>query len=97
MIHVGDSDNDLPGPDEPVDFDENGDPVEGQLNVVGVVPGDEGCNDFWQVNRVLVPDEYEANTITSASALMDDGYGSETTTTVKNCPVVSVEQTPKTN
>jgi hypothetical protein len=123
MLHVRDSGNDLPGPDEPVDFDENfltqgygpdgdtvqyydfdvqptepapiyaffyenGDPVEGQLNVVGVVPGDEGYNDFWQVTRVIVPDEYEANTITSASALMDTDYDTETTTTIKNCPIV---------
>ncbi|MEF8783908.1 MAG: hypothetical protein V5A39_05770 [Haloarculaceae archaeon] len=96
MLHVRDSDNDLPGPDEPVDFDENfltrgygpdgdtvqyydfdvqptepapiyaffyenGDPVEGQLNVVGVVPGDEGYNDFWQVTRVIVPDRSTAS------------------------------------
>jgi hypothetical protein len=123
MLHVRDSGNDLPGADEPVDFDENfltrgygpdgeviqyydfdvqptepapiyaffyenGDPVEGQLNVVGVVPGDEGYNDFWRVTRVIVPDEYEANTITSASTLMDADYDIETTDTIKNCPIV---------
>jgi hypothetical protein len=68
--------------------DENGDPVEDQLNIVGVIPGDEGYNDFWQVNRVTVPAEYEANTITSASALMDTDYEIEQTSTIKNCPVV---------
>lgn len=69
-------------------FDENGDPVEGQLNVVGVVPGDDGYNDFWQVNKVTVPDGYEANTITSASSLMDAEYDVESTDVIKNCPVV---------
>ncbi|PSQ58694.1 MAG: hypothetical protein BRD23_06095 [Halobacteriales archaeon SW_9_67_25] len=67
---------------------ENGDPVEGQLNIVGTVPGDEGYNDFWRVNKVTVPDEYEANTITSVGALMDAEYDVETTDTVKNCPIV---------
>ncbi len=122
-LHVRAENPDLPGADEPIDFDanfltqgygpdggvveyydfdvqptepapiyaffrENGDPVEGQLNVVGTVPGDEGYNDFWRVNKVTVPDEYEANTITSAGALMDADYDIETTDTVKNCPIV---------
>lgn len=122
-LHVRGPDNDLPDPDEAIDFDQdfltqgfgpggevvqyydfdvqptepapiyaffraNGDPVEGQLNVVGVVPGDEGYNDFWQVNKVTVPDEYEANTVTSASSLMEANYDVESTTVIKNCPVV---------
>jgi len=122
-LHVRANNPNLPGADEPIDFDanfltqgygpdgdiveyydfdvqptapapiyaffrENGDPVEGQLNVVGTVPGEEGYNDFWRVNRVTVPDGYEANTVTSAGALMDAGYDIETTGTVKNCPIV---------
>jgi len=69
-------------------FYENGDPVEGQLNVVGTVPGDEGYNDFWQVNKVTVPDEYEPNTVTDVESLMDAGFDVESTDTVKNCPIV---------
>jgi hypothetical protein len=122
-LHVRSMNGDLPGPDEPIDFDadfltqgfgpdggvvqyydfdvqptepapiyaffrENGDPVEGQLNVVGVVPGDDGYNDFWQVHRVTVPDGYEANSVTSASQLMDAGFEAEATETIKNCPIV---------
>jgi hypothetical protein len=29
--------------------------VKGQLNIVNVVPGDTGYNDFWLVNKVTVP------------------------------------------
>ena len=122
---VRSEENDLPGPDEPVDFDQGpftttglgpdgeaveyynfdvqptapapiyvlfregeDDPVEGQLNVVGTIPGDDGYNDFWQVHHVTVPAEYEANTVTSAGQIMDGGYEVEATDTVKNCPIV---------
>ncbi|MFC4408411.1 hypothetical protein [Haloarchaeobius iranensis] len=63
-------------------------PVEGQLNVVGVVPGDDGYNDFWQVHRVTVPEDYTANTITSAAAVMDGDYDVEATDMLVNCPIV---------
>lgn len=90
MVRSGE--NDLPGPGDPIDFDEgpflthglgpdgtlisyyNFDvrprqpapiyalfregedtPVEGRLNIVGVVPDDEGYNDFWHVQKVTVP------------------------------------------
>jgi hypothetical protein len=121
---VRNDENGLPGPDEPVDFDqepfitqglgpdgnrveyynfdvqeitpapiyaffyENGDPVEEQLNIVDVVPGDELYNDFWRVNMVTVPDEYEANTVTSVSGISEGGYDVEQTNTIKNCPIV---------
>ncbi|MGD8414597.1 MAG: FlgD immunoglobulin-like domain containing protein [Candidatus Latescibacterota bacterium] len=63
-------------------------PVEGQLNIVDVVPGDGGYNDFWHVHKVTVPADYEANTITSVDALMDAGYDIERTPLIVNCPVV---------
>jgi hypothetical protein len=63
-------------------------PVRNQLNIVDVVPGDEGYNDFWQVVKVTVPDDYVANTITSLARLMDAGYSMEATTTLVNCPIV---------
>jgi hypothetical protein len=31
------------------------DPVPGQLNIVDVVPGEPGYNDFWRINKVTVP------------------------------------------
>ena len=114
-LHVRAENGDLPGADEPIDFDadfltqgygpdggvveyydfdaqptapapiyaffrENGNPVADQLNVVGIVPGDEGYNDFWRVNKVTVPDEYVANTITSVGALMEAEYDIEINT-----------------
>lgn len=123
-LMVRSEENGLPGPDEPVDFDqapfitrglgpdgktveyynfdvqptapapiyafvdESGDPVDDQLNVVGVIPGDEGYNDFWQVHRVVVPDDYEANTVTSVDGITDSGYDIQPTDVIKNCPVV---------
>jgi hypothetical protein len=30
-------------------------PVSGQLNIINVIPGDAGYNDFWQVYKVIVP------------------------------------------
>jgi hypothetical protein len=63
-------------------------PVDGQLNIVGVVPGDEGYSDFWHVHKVTVPADYEANTITSLAELMAADLPIERTETLVNCPVV---------
>lgn len=124
-LMVRSDENDLPEPDEAIDFDQGpfittglspegetieyynfdvqptapapiyvlfrqgeDEPVEDQLNIVNVVPGDDGYNDFWQVHRVTVPSDYEANTITSAAELMEGDYEIEPTDTIKNCPVV---------
>ena len=124
-LMVRTADNGLPGPDEPIDFDQapfltlglgpagepvsyyNFDvqpvqpapiyalfregeeaPVEGQLNVVGTVPGDQGYNDFWQVHKVTVPAGYEPNTVTSEQQLMEGDFAVEATSTIKNCPIV---------
>jgi hypothetical protein len=69
-------------------FYESGGAVPRQLNIVDVIPGDAGYNDFWQVVKVTVPDSYVANTATSLQDLMDAGYDMETTTTLVNCPIV---------
>ncbi|MFC7077814.1 hypothetical protein [Haloarcula halophila] len=69
-------------------FYEDGDPVEGQLNIVDVLPGDEGYNDFWRVHMVTVPDDYEANTVTSVQGIRDAGFDITPTDTIKNCPIV---------
>ncbi len=63
-------------------------PVAGQLNIVDVIPGDPGYNDFWQVNKVIVPADYTANTVGSLQAIKDSGYPVEQTTTLVNCPIV---------
>jgi hypothetical protein len=69
-------------------FFKNGQPVTGQLNVINVIPGDSGYNDFWQVYKVNVPNDYTANTITSYDDLIVSGYPIEKTTDLVNCPVV---------
>ncbi len=63
-------------------------PVAGQLNIVDVIPGDEGYNDFWHVHKVTVPADYVANSITSVDALMSAGFVIERTNLVVNCPIV---------
>lgn len=62
--------------------------VEGQLNVIDVIPGDSGYNDFWQVYKVTVPNDYVANSITSLSELNAINYDMEALNTIVNCPVV---------
>jgi hypothetical protein len=63
-------------------------PVAGQLNIVDVIPGDAGYNDFWQVNKVTVPGDYVANSIGSLQAIRDAGYPIEQTPVLVNCPIV---------
>ncbi len=63
-------------------------PVEGQMNIIDVIPGDMGYNDFWEVQKVTVPMDYEANTVTSYMEIMDAGYAMEETSILVNCPVV---------
>lgn len=117
--------NGLPGPNEPIDFDQapfitqglgpagevvryynfdvmpeapapifvlfregEDEPVDGQLNIVDVKPGDAGYSDFWLVTKVTVPSDYVANTATSLEDLQDAGYAMETTDMIVNCPIV---------
>ncbi|MGD2033572.1 MAG: hypothetical protein PVF73_00845 [Bacteroidales bacterium] len=63
-------------------------PVEGQLNIVDVIPGDAGYNDFWLVNKVTVPAGYVANTVTSKADILQNGYTVTPTTIIVNCPIV---------
>ena len=63
-------------------------PVANQLNVVDVIPGQPGYNDFWQVMKVTVPADYVANTITSVDEIRAKGLRVQPTTTVVNCPIV---------
>ncbi len=68
-------------------------PVEEQLNIIDAIPGDDGYNDFWRVNRVTVPMDYEANTATSLSDINSAGYSVEATDMLVNCPVVPEDST----
>ncbi len=63
-------------------------PVDGQLNIIDVIPGEAGYNDFWQVTKVNVPADYVANTVSSLSEINSKGYSTEATNMLVNCPVV---------
>jgi len=63
-------------------------PVSGQLNIVNVVPGDAGYNDFWLVEKVTVPKDYVANTVTSYEEIYQTAYPIAVTTSIVNCPIV---------
>jgi hypothetical protein len=78
-------------PEEPADlyalFTDGGtEPV--QPEVVDVVPGDAGYNDFWRIYRVTVPADYVPNTLTSVEAILASGYPIEERDFILNCPVV---------
>ena len=131
-LFVRDESNGLPGPNEPIDFDQGpfitkglgpdgelisyynfdvqptepapiyvlfregaSTPVEGQHNIIDVIPGDAGYNDFWEVQKVTVPANYVANTVTSYQQISDAGYPIAETTTLVNCPVVPEGSTAK--
>jgi hypothetical protein len=70
-------------------------PVDGQLNIVDVVPGDSGYNDFWLVSKVMVPRDYVANTVTSVTEILDAGYDVMPTDMIVNCPIVPDRSTAK--
>ena len=70
-------------------------PVNNQENIINVVPGDTGYNDFWEVVKVMVPPDYTANSITSFQEIKDAGYTMETTNMLVNCPVVPEGSTAK--
>jgi len=74
-------------------FDEAGNPqfVEGQNNVVDVIPDDEGYSAFWYVNLVVVPDGYVANTLTSAEAVQAAGYEMAQPGLLVNCPILRTD------
>ena len=63
-------------------------PVTGQFNIIDVLPGEAGYNDFWLVYKVTVPSNYQANEVASYAEILTKGYKVEMTTTVVNCPVV---------
>ena len=62
--------------------------VEGQSNIIDSLPGDDEYSAFWLVNLVTVPDDYEANSITSAEEVTASGYEVTETEILVNCPVV---------
>ena len=58
--------------------------VAGQYNIYDSVPGVEKYSPLWQFNYVVVPREYEANTLRSEAECLESGYRIEKSTVVEN-------------
>lgn len=58
--------------------------VDGQYNIYDTVPGMEGYSPLWQFNYVVVPRDYEPNTLRSERDCLDSGYRIEKSTVVEN-------------
>ena len=75
-----------------VDLDERGklrdgrepERVEGQLNIYDSVPGMDEYSPLWQFNYVLVPRDYEPNTLRSEADCLESGYTIVKSTVVEN-------------
>jgi hypothetical protein len=63
-----------------VDLDERGkkrgepERVPGQLNIYDTVPGMEGYSPIWQFNYVVVPRDFQPNTLRSEGDCLNSGY-----------------------
>jgi hypothetical protein len=62
--------------------------VQGQHNIITVVPGDAGYSDLWQVNMVTVPASYTADSLKSKAEIDDGGFEVQAVDMFVNCPVV---------
>ena len=58
--------------------------VEGQYNIYDSVPGMEKYSPLWQFNYVIVPREYEPNTLRSEADCLRSGYPIRQSTVVEN-------------
>ncbi|MBI3972981.1 MAG: hypothetical protein HY332_17020 [Chloroflexi bacterium] len=48
--------------------------VPGQVGIYDSKPGDANCSLIWRYNYVLVPRDYEANTLRSEEDCLQSGY-----------------------
>jgi hypothetical protein len=60
------------------------DRVEGQFNIYDSVPGMEKYSPLWQFNYVVVPRDYEPNTLRSEADCLSSGYAIHRSTVVEN-------------
>lgn len=58
--------------------------VEGQLNIYDSVPGMDQYSPLWQFNYVVVPREYEPNSLRSESDCLQSGHPIHQSTVVEN-------------
>ena len=59
-----------------------------QRHIIPSLPGNPNYNDFWQVSKVMVPDYYVPNTLTSEAEILASGLKIVKTNMIVNCPVV---------
>ncbi|HLB24491.1 MAG TPA: hypothetical protein VJP07_10385 [Dehalococcoidia bacterium] len=62
--------------------------VQGQHNIVDLVPGETGYSDLWQVTFVTVPRAYVADSVKSVADITAQGYALTQTDMFVNCPIV---------
>lgn len=73
-----------------VELDEQGKPtegpelVDGQLNIYDSVPGMDSYSPLWQFNYVIVPRDYEPNSLRSEDDCVSSGYPIRQSTQVEN-------------
>jgi hypothetical protein len=60
------------------------DRVEGQFNIYDSVPGMEKYSPLWRFNYVVVPRDYEPNTLRSEADCLNSGYAIHRSTVVEN-------------
>jgi hypothetical protein len=58
--------------------------VEGQYNIYDSVPGMPGYSPLWQFNYVIVPRDYQPNTLRSEADCLNSGYEILKSTVVEN-------------
>ncbi len=74
------------------DLDERGkprggkepEPIEGQYNIYDSVPGMDKYSPLWQFNYVVVPRDYEANSLRSEADCLASGHPIHKSTVVEN-------------
>lgn len=71
-------------------MDSDGNPmfVEGQHNIIDAVPGDAGYSDLWEVNLVVVDEDYAADSIKSVDDVMLGNFEMMKPGLFVNCPIV---------
>ena len=56
----------------------------GQFNIYDSVPGMDQYSPLWQFNYVVVPHDYEPNSLRSEQDCLDSGYPVHRSTVVEN-------------
>jgi hypothetical protein len=68
-------------------IDEEDVPIPDQLDIITVNIGEEGYSDLREIIHVTVPDDYEANSVTSADELLEQDWPQTPTGETYNIPV----------